>query len=163
MRCSKAERLIQRSFDGLLKPIEKKELDSHLLNCPACRKMLSEYNYIFGTLREDPQAEPKPYFWERLQPHLKETYEFNAWPLWKKWGMRAIPVSLLMIIIFAAATFLIQPQQDMELSQSAFLLQNQNPFKDTLPLLEADKSDNPNMMLIFTAMDDKSYQRRYFP
>jgi len=163
MRCSKAERLIQRSFDGLLNPVEQKELDSHLLNCPACRKMLSEYNYIFGTLREDPQAEPKSFFWERLQPHLKETYEFNAWPIWKKWGMRAIPVSLLMIIIFALAVFLIQPQPDMELSQSAILLQNQNPFEDTLPLLEADKSDNPNMMLIFTAVDDKSYQRRYFP
>jgi len=163
MRCSKAERLIQRSFDGSLKPGERKELDSHLLNCPACRKMLAEYKSIFQVLHEDTQAEPKPYFWERLQPHLKETDEFNAWPLWKKWGMRAIPVSLLMIIILAAAAFFIQPQTDTELSQSAFLLQNQNPFKDTLPLLEADKSDNPNMMLIFTAMDDKSYQRRYFP
>ncbi|MBN2245112.1 MAG: zf-HC2 domain-containing protein [Candidatus Aminicenantes bacterium] len=163
MRCRKAERLIQKSFDGLLKPAEQKELDSHLLNCPACRKMLSEYSYIFGALREEPQAESKPFFWERLQPHLKAAPEFNAWPLWKKWGMRAIPISLVVIIILAVAAFFILPQPNVELSQSAFLLQNQNPFKDSLPLLEADKSDNPNMMLIFTAMDDKSYQRRYFP
>jgi len=163
MRCRKAERLIQRSFDGLLKPNEQKELDAHLLKCPACRKMLSEYNYIFGALREEPLAESKPLFWERLKPHLKETYPFDAWPLWKQWGMRAIPISLLVIIVLAVTALFILPQPNGELSQSAFLLQNQNPFKDSLPLLEADKSDNPNMMLIFTAMDDKSNQRRYFP
>ena len=105
---------------------------------------------------------PKPYFWERLKPRLKDSRPYGIWPLWKQWGIRTIPLSLA-IIFFALIVTALLPPADHELSQSGILLRNQNPFQETMPLLGEEEVENPNMILLFTSLDEKNGTRRYYP
>lgn len=163
MKCKKTEKLLLRSFDGLINPEEKVKLEEHLKICLLCRTKREEYQSILNTLKENGRPEPKPYFWERLQPKLKERKKYEPWSLWKQWGIRAIPLSLLVVILLAAAIILFIPPQKEELSQSeVLLLRNLNPLQETRTLLEEEKVENKNMMLIFTAMEEKNSVRRYF-
>ena len=168
MNCKKVEKLILRAFDGRLHEDEKKELEAHLKQCPQCSTLQEEYLLILDTLRKEDFPEPKPYFWERLQPKLKEGKKYEPWMVWKQWGMRAIPVSLL-IIIFLSATLLIfsPPREEVELSQAfsqsgLLLLQNQSPLQETTALFETGGTEDKNMMLIFTSLEDKNGTRRDF-
>jgi len=168
MNCKKVEKLILRAFDGRLLEDEKKELEAHLKRCPQCSMLQEEYQLILDTLRKEDFPEPKPYFWERLQPKLKEGKKYEPWMVWKQWGMRAIPVSLLVIIFLSAALlFLSPPREEVELSQvlspsGLLLLQNQSPLQEATTLLETGGTEDKNMMLIFTSLDDKNGTRRDF-
>ena len=163
MKCKKTEKLLLRSFDGLINPEEKVKLEEHLKICFLCRTKREEYQSILNALKENGRPEPNPYFWERLQPKLKERKKYEPWSLWKQWGIRAIPLSLFVVVLLAAAIILFIPPQKEELSQSeVLLLRNLNPLQETRTLLEEEKIENKNMMLIFTAMEEKNNVRRYF-
>ncbi len=166
MNCKKFEKWILRAFDGRLKDGEKKELEEHMHSCPLCSVTQEEYRVIFNTLKAKDFPEPKPYFWERLQSKLEERKNVEPWILWKKWGMRAIPVSFLLIFFMSAAILLFSPPQEeveltQDLSQSGILLlQNQNPLQDTTALLETAGIEDKNMMLIFTVLEENNGTRR---
>lgn len=164
MKCRKIEKFILRSFDNRLNREEKDMLTFHLKNCPKCQTLYHEYQELLISLRSstDDFPEFKPYFWERLQPRLKEQKQYDPWQLWKTWGLRAIPLSILMIILLVSASLFILPPPSEDLSDSGILLRDQNPFQESLPLL-AEEVENPNMMLIFTALEEKNGARRYSP
>ena len=159
MKCGKIEKFLLRSFDDRLNREEKDMLTYHLKNCRKCQTQYREYQDMLQSLHSDVFPASKPYFWERLQPKLKEKKQYNPWQLWKNWGLRAIPVAMLMIILVVSASLLIFPPQSEELSDSGILLRDQNPFQESLPLLQ-EGVENPNMMLIFTAMEEKNGVRR---
>ncbi|MFW6140634.1 MAG: anti-sigma factor family protein [Acidobacteriota bacterium] len=163
MKCKKAERLILKSLDHSLKPDEKENLLNHLKACPLCRQKQEEYKNILGLLGEQEFPEPKPYFWTRLKPKLKRDQSEESWLAWKKWGLRAIPISLLILILFAFALQFFIPAETKELSRAEILLQNQNPFVDALPLLEEGRVEDENIHLIFTSINGENGARRQFP
>lgn len=164
MKCPKAERLILRSLDGLLKPEEKAVLEDHLRGCPACLAKEEDYREILAALRVKDLPEARPYFWERLQPKLKEKHQFEPLTLWKQLSLRAIPVSLFVVILLASALLLFSPPQKEELSPSgALLLHNTNPLQETNAVFEEENIENKNMMVIFTALAEKNDTRRQFP
>jgi len=164
MKCKNAEKILLRSFDGLINHEEKVKLEEHLKICLLCQTKREEYQSILNALKEKDRPEPKPYFWERLQPKLKERGKYEPWSLWKQWGIRAIPLSLLVVVLLTAAIILFIPPKKEELSQSeVLLLHNLNPLQETRTLLEEEKVENKNMMLIFTAMEEKNSVRRYLP
>jgi len=157
MKCKNAEKILLRSFDGLINHEEKVKLEEHLKICLLCQTKREEYQSILNALKEKDRPEPKPYFWERLQPKLKERGKYEPWSLWKQWGIRAIPLSLLVVVLLTAAIILFIPPKKEELSQSeVLLLHNLNPLQETTTLLEEEKVENKNMMLIFTAMEEKN-------
>jgi len=163
MRCKKAERLMSRSLDQALKPDEQESLLEHLKKCSLCQKRYEEYKNISEMLGGQDFPEPKPYFWTRLKPRLKKDWSYESWAAWKKWGLRAIPISLLVLLIFASLMQFFVPTESKELSRAEILLQNQNPFVDSLPLLEEGRVENENIHLIFTAINGENGTRRYFP
>ncbi len=164
MKCKKYEKLLLRSLDGLLKTEEKEELDNHLRSCSFCQSKKKEYQTILEALKEREFPEPKLYFWERLQPKLKEREKHAPWLLWKQWGMRVVPLALMMIVLLSTALIFSFAQKEDELSQSGILLfHNSNPIEETKPLLEEGKIEEKNMMIIFAAMEEKNGTRRYFP
>ena len=165
MRCNKAEKLLSLSWDDRLSPEEKGELEQHFTECFACQAMKKEYEDILLTLRDDTFPEPQHYFWERLQPRLKESRPVTPWALWKQWGLRAIPLSLAVILFFTlTATFLLPPaSEEIALSGTESLLQNENPFLDPLPLLAGEDLENPNVELIIMAMDETREIRKKAP
>jgi len=163
MKCRKAEKLIRRSIDGSLSDREKKELQNHTDSCPACRESREEYAGLFDVLKTMESPGPKPYFWQRLQPRLKERQALNPWSIWKRWGIRAVSLSLLVLILVLLFTLFVPEGQDKLQPSEALLLQNTNPFHKASNLLDQDKTEDKNMMLIFASLDEEDGAGRYFP
>jgi hypothetical protein len=162
MRCKTAEKWILHSLDHPLADEQEQALAAHRRECAACRVLEQEYLSLRQALQSGDFPAPKPYFWERLQPRLEQKPRLGLQALWKQWGLRAIPCSLAVIVFFVlAATFLFSPQTE-ELSRAGILLRDQNPFQDTL-LLAEDAPENPNMLLLFSSLDENGSPRRKFP
>jgi anti-sigma factor RsiW len=164
MKCRKAERWILRSLDGVLKDEKRRELERHMSSCLLCQQREKEYRSIFDVLKKEFPSEPLPYFWERLQAKLRERGKYAPWSLWQKWSLRAIPFFLTLIVLLGAAMIFLPSWKKEELSQSEILLlQNVNPLQETRTLFEEEELENRNMMLIFTAMEEKNNIGRYLP
>jgi hypothetical protein len=164
MNCNKAEKLFLRAHDGLLSAEETEELKNHISGCPLCQKSQEAYQNIFDVLQKTDFPEPKSYFWERLQPRLKEQITFYPWQMWKRWGLRAIPVSLLLVLFLASAILVLGPQPREEFSQSGVLLfEDQSPLQDTGTILDEEGVEDKNMMLIFASLEEQPGLRRPLP
>jgi predicted anti-sigma-YlaC factor YlaD len=158
MKCKDAEKRLLRSFDGELEGATKAELDGHLKACPGCRKKQSQYNMLLENLKIE-DAEPLPYFWERLETKLRESERVEPWTIWAKWSRRAVPVALALILLFIGGLAFFSPGEE-DLSQSeALLLRNDNPLAETKTFFEETRLENKNMMIIFAA-DEKVPARR---
>jgi hypothetical protein len=149
-------------MDHPLPDAERQALAQHLQHCAACRTKQNEYHNLWQTLRSEKFPAPPPYFWERLQPKIQERSRFSIWAIWKQWSLRAIPAALGIILVVLLATALAFSPQPEEISQSGILLRNQNPFEES-PLLSEGDLENPNMVLIFSALDERNSSRRYWP
>ena len=164
MKCKKTEFFLSKSLDGLLTGKETEALEEHLKGCSACRKKREEYAFIADTLGSGDFPEVNPYFWERLQPRLKESRKFAFGSEWKQWSLRAVPVSIIAVVTLALGLALFLPQPTDELSQTGdLLLRNTPPLPETVTILEAETGENKSMQLIFMAMEEKPDLRRYFP
>ena len=164
MKCKNAEKLFLRAQDGLLNEEETRELEKHIDSCSLCQKNREEYQYIFDVLEKTDFPEPKPYFWERLQPRLKEQITFEPWQAWKQWGLRAIPLSLLLVLFLASAILVLGPQPREEFSQSGVLLfEDTSPLQDTGTILDQEGIEDKNMMLIFASLEEQPGSRRPLP
>jgi len=162
MNCRKIERLILKSFDGRLSGREGELLAGHLRGCPACRRAEREYRALFGLLREGRVAAPRPGFWERLEPRLREEKELVPLLFWERWALRAIPVFLTLVVLLGG--FLVFAPRTGELDQSAaLLLENRDPLSVSQAYFETDKPEARTMMLLFASLDDKSPVRRPTP
>lgn len=166
MQCNKIERSLLRSLDRRLDDSTQAGLEAHLNVCPQCRKRKVEYKFIIETLSQDKMPETKSYFWERLQPKLIEKRKNEAWTVCKQVCLKAIPLSLLVVIVLAAATLFFTPSttEEFDLSQTGnFLLQNTNPLQESQPFLTEEGGGNKHLMLIFSSLDETEGIRRYFP
>ncbi len=164
MKCKRAETFLSRSLDGLLAGEEKTALEKHLEGCSSCKKKRDEYVFIAETLGKKDFPEINPYFWERLQPRLKERKKYTFWSEWKQWSLRAVQFSIIAVFALALGLALFLPQPTDALSQTGdLLLGNNPPLPETVTLLDAETGENKSMQLIFMAMEEKPDLRRYFP
>jgi anti-sigma factor RsiW len=160
MDCKKAERLLLWSFDERLEVGEKAWLRDHLAGCPRCQRVEREYRMIFGSLKEDSAPEPLPYFEQRLLTKLRERERVLPGLVWQRLAVRALAFSLSATLLIGGALFVFRPREAPQLSQvEALLLRDENPLVETQNILNAQGPEN-NMMLIFTAMDEKEAVRR---
>lgn len=84
--------------------------------------------------------------------------------LWKRLGLRAVPLSLLFAVLITSILIFSSPEKNGQLSQSGVLLfQNQNPIQETKTILEEEKVENKNMMLIFASLEEKNGSGRHRP
>jgi hypothetical protein len=60
MRCREFESLLTEYLDGNLASDERREMDEHLLACPACRAEHEEASFAMLLLREAPPVQPPP-------------------------------------------------------------------------------------------------------
>ncbi len=163
MNCEKYEKWILRSLDNRLTREKQAILEDHIKSCPACQERREEYRTIIGLLKQEKVQESKPYFWERLQVKIRERQSIPLRVSIKQWSLRAVPVSLILVLVMTAAIVLFFPTQDAELSQSeALLLRNLNPLEET-QLLFDEKLEDQNMILIFSSLEDKNNIRRPLP
>jgi hypothetical protein len=115
---------------------------------------------IFGALKQDPAPEPLPYFEQRLLTKLRERERALPGLIWQRLAARALAFSLSATLLIGGAFFVFRPREAPQLSQvEALLLRDENPLVETQNILNAKGPEN-NMMLIFTAMDEKDAVRR---
>jgi len=161
MKCRTAERDLLRSLDRTPDPAERRELDRHLQSCPRCRVLSAEYAAIQSALRGRPEGRPRPYFWERLNARIEALERPATAVLWRKWCLRAIPVSLFLLGLFLGGLMFF-PGGDENLSQSeALLLRNSNPLTETRTYLDENKNVDKSMMIIFAA--ERAPERKPWP
>jgi len=166
MKCKQAETFLLRSLDNRLRPSGASQLKEHLNDCPHCRKMQAEYLIIRSSLKGESYPEIRPYFWERLQPKLKEQSEVDPWTVRKQLGLRAIPLSVMAVALFAITVLLFVPaqQEELDLSQTGvFLLEDSIPLGETQPFLSEEGDDNKHIMLIFSSLDETNNIGRNLP
>jgi len=84
--------------------------------------------------------------------------------MWKQWGLKAIPLSLLLVLFLASAIFVLGPQPREEFSQSGVLLfEDQSSLQDTGTILDEEGVEDKNMMLIFASLEEQPGSRRPLP
>jgi anti-sigma factor RsiW len=62
VRCSSCEPLLDRYFEGTLKPPVMRAISAHLRSCPHCTALLDEVNVIDALLATTRATEPAPNF-----------------------------------------------------------------------------------------------------
>ena len=161
MDCKKAERFLLRSYDTPLGPEEKEKLREHLEECPSCRKKDLEYQTVLRLLRPVCVPEPLPYFRERLLARIKEEEKEIPGLFGLKWAHRAVAFCLGVLLLFGVGFLLSPPEEAPELSQAEQLfLQNENPLMETASVLNQQKAEDRNMMLIFASVGERNAGRR---
>lgn len=164
MNCKRAENLLVRSFDGPLPSGEGDALRGHIEICPACRQRREEYNLIQEAFRAFPPAQPRPYFWERLNPKLPAAESSPwAWPILRKLGFKLVPAYLAVILALGAALAFLRPQEAAELSQAEILLRGEDPLNETTNILDEKHAEDKNMMILFASLDRQSSPGRQMP
>lgn len=164
MKCRSIEKMMSRHLDGRLSPGDESALQQHLAQCPSCRRRYEEYRLIQSDLAAIPFPEPSPYFWERLQPHLGQLEQKGPGILWRRWALQAVPLALLIGILWGTAMLVLVPHPALELSQTGvLLLEDENPFQDTRLILEKGTPEEQNMMLIFSSMENQDQSWRNVP
>jgi len=70
MRCSEADRLIQKEGDGAASAAERARLRGHLASCAACRKARADHRALITLLAADPERRASDGFEARLFSRL---------------------------------------------------------------------------------------------
>jgi anti-sigma factor RsiW len=160
MKCRKAEKLISRLIDGRLDPGSSAGLEAHLEVCPSCARLLADYRQIQSLMAEiRTEAKPLPYFVERLEAKLSTGPRSSFWAMVERWYAAAVPVFLVIAMVFVGTLFLVQPSEK-QLSQSEMLLfQTQSPLKETQAIFEEDKPENRQIKLLFAGLENREIIR----
>lgn len=161
MECKEAERFLLRSYDKKLGPEDRQQLQGHLQSCPSCRRKEMDYREILGLLRPGPILEPLPYFKERLLARIREEEKEQPVLFGLKWAHRAVAFCLAVFFLFGVGILLFPPEETAEITRAErLLLQNENPLTETANLLNQQRAEDKNMMLIFASLDDRNGGRR---
>ncbi len=164
MNCKTAEKFLLLSLDGRLGAKDQARLKSHLVGCSRCRDVEREYRFILGELKTVPVPEPLPYFEQRLLAKIRGKEKMAPVLVWQRLAPRFLAFSLAVLILFGTAVVLFQPQEPQDLTQvETLLFHNENPLVETASVLNQQKPEDRNMMLIFAASDDRDLSRRYRP
>jgi hypothetical protein len=153
MNCRDAERILLLSWDRPLAAAEQAGLDLHRAACPRCRALAGEYAALRNGLRSLPQGTPRPYFWTRLNARIEALEHPAPLTVWRKWCLRAIPVSLFIIGLFIGGLIFLPAGGDNMSQSEALLLRNTNPAVDTSAYMDETKGVDRNMAIIFAASE----------
>lgn len=155
MNCHRAEKLISRLVDGRLEAGNATSLEQHLKVCPSCAQMLADYRKIKTLMSElqIKEAEPLPYFEQRLRERLMISSRPSLWAVVEKWYAAAVPVFLVVAMVLIGILFLVQPAE-RQLSQSELLLfQGQSPLAETRAIFEEQKAEDRQLHLLFAGLE----------
>ncbi|MBM3284276.1 MAG: hypothetical protein FJY81_00205 [Candidatus Aminicenantes bacterium] len=161
MNCKKAEKFLLLSLDGRLNAKDGAFLKSHLAACAFCRKKEMDYRKILGLLQLSHVPEPLPHFEQRLLARLRQSQKAAPAFLWRKWATRAAAVSLVAAVFFGVGVLSFRPNEFPELSQAEILLlRNENPLAEAATILDQQRLEDRNLMLIFAASEIRAPARR---
>lgn len=153
MNCREAERILLRSWDRPLDETERAALDRHVADCPACRALAAQYAALREGLHGLPQGSPRPFLARRVLARIEALENPAPAAVWRKWCLRAIPVSLFLIGLFIGGLVFLPAGTDSLSQSEALLLRNTQPVSETGLSLEETRGVDRNMAIIFAASD----------
>lgn len=162
MNCHQAEKLISRLVDGRLEAGTAARLEAHLKVCPSCARLLADYRQMQSLMSElrFSEAEPLPYFEQRLRARLPVESKPSLWAMVERWYAAAVPVFLVVAMVLVGVLFLAQPAE-VQLSQSEILLfQEQSPLTEARAIFDAQKPEDRQLQLLFAGLDSQEAVRR---
>ncbi|MDD8030415.1 MAG: zf-HC2 domain-containing protein [Acidobacteriota bacterium] len=162
MNCHQAEKLISRLVDGRLEAGSSDRLKEHLKVCPSCAQMLTDYQKMKDMMTglKIKEAEPLPYFEQRLKARLKASSRASVWAMVERWYAAAVPVFLVVAVILMGVLFLVQPEE-VQMSQSEMVLfQIQGPPTATKAIFEEEKPENRQLLILFAGLDSQEISGR---
>ena len=162
MKFREAERILLLSWDRPLDAAAQAGLDHHRAACPRCRALAGEYAALRDGLRSLPQGTPRPYFWTRLNARIEALEHPAPLTVWRKWCLRAIPVSLFLIGLFIGGLIFLPAGGDNMIQSEALLMRNADAVGGTSLYLDEAKGLDRNIAIIFAA-SDRNPERRPRP
>lgn len=161
MTCRQREKLMVRALDGVLAASDRDELEAHLERCPRCRRAMEEYRGLFQALAPSVAPRPRAYSWERLRARIEEREEAALRPEFRTWALKIIPAAVALALLIGGASFLFSPSSSSSYTPSEeVLLRNTNPLVEARAILEQNRLEDKNMMLIFASNEGGLSERR---
>lgn len=100
MHCQAVEKSSIAYLDGRISPGQRREIETHLNECPACREGVRQLRELWGILDELPVLHPSPGFDAAVRARIAQEPH-----RWGAWGWLAAPSPLLAVGIAALLVF----------------------------------------------------------
>jgi predicted anti-sigma-YlaC factor YlaD len=109
MSCDDFKLLMMGLLDGEITPAERRRLEEHLEDCPACARELEEFRRLKGVTDRMKFVGPDDEVWERYWTHVYNRLERGvAWIL--------TSLGAILLLAYAGFRFIDQFVQDPEVS-----------------------------------------------
>jgi anti-sigma factor RsiW len=153
MSCKRIEERILAYVDGRVKESERREMEAHLAECPACRLRVNEFRAVTGLLDELPQIEPSAAFDARVHARVAAEPVKQSWWAWLTPSPRvAFAASLLLLatVWIGMHSNSNQPaitQEDIPVLENYDVLSNFEPLTELPQPLQADETGQQNQQM----------------
>lgn len=98
MNCTKIDAKWIVYFDGKATPSERREVESHLISCSACRQRAEEYRAMWDLLDEMPEILPSPSFDAAVRARAAAEPRRGLWAWLVPSPRLAFAVSMLLVL-----------------------------------------------------------------
>ena len=152
MSCNRMENLILPYVDGRLKESERREVETHLESCAACRLRVNEFRAVTGLLDELPVIEPSAAFDMRVHARVAaEPVKRSLWGWFAPSPRVAFAASLLVAATIWLGSFSPTPpaiaQDDIPVLENYDVLSNFEPLTELPQPVQADDADQQNQQM----------------
>ena len=153
MSCKRMEERILPYVDGRVKESERREMEAHLAECPACRLRVNEFRAVTGLLDELPQIEPSAAFDARVHARVAAEPVKQSWWAWFAPSPRvAFAASLLLLatVWIGMHSNSNQPgiaQEDIPVLENYDVLSNFEPLTELPQPVQADETGQQNQQM----------------
>jgi predicted anti-sigma-YlaC factor YlaD len=103
--CELMAPLVDDLIDGRLAPEPREQLESHLAECDACRRMTEDVREIRHQARTLPARAPRPEVWERIAHQLSTQAPARARSVWT--GPRVVLAMAAVVVLSVAASVVV--------------------------------------------------------
>jgi anti-sigma factor RsiW len=144
MSCKQFENHLLSYLDGRASAAERREVESHLANCAACRTRVEEYRRLWHALDKAPVIEPSLGFDARLRQRIAAEPRPGLWSWFAPPPRLAIAVALLCLLsvwVSSRPPVAVEPQttaaqtdQDFRMIKDLRVLEDYDVLSDFEPL-----------------------------
>ncbi len=110
MNCKDIEQLLQAYHDGELDPTQRREVESHLAECPHCQAKLAELSALDGLLIDGEAGkipDPGKHYWHSFSDRITRKLIHGQTPIIRTHRVRSLKFKLIPILSGAVAVFLV--------------------------------------------------------
>jgi anti-sigma factor RsiW len=153
MSCNRMESRILAYVDGRLKESERREVETHLESCAACRLRVNEFRAVTGLLDELPVIEPSEAFDLRVHARVAAEPAKRNWVGWFAPSPRVAFVASLLVAATIWLGSLSTPtppaiaQEDIPVLENYDVLSNFEPLTELPQPVQADEAEQQNQQM----------------